>query len=362
MDHSRQVAVNNKSRFQSHISMMLTRRCNIRCRHCCVDALPASAREGDMLARDVDDWVQQAVQEPKVTYLSLTGGEPFLVYPLLRRAIDRAAGQGLPAGVVTSGFWATSRAAARRKLTPFARWDRLFSLSLSVDRFHQEYVPLERVKNAIVAAHELGIEQVKVKLSYLGASAADSQEQLLGELGPLPAPVTIESQLVHRTGRAARQVSSAEFAREKERHPGVGADNIPCTMADFPLITPDGKVFACCGAALLLKHATPLLLGDLHKQRLGNILDCSETNTILHFIRLYGPLELFNCIGQPVEVQDYDATSLCSLCLRFFASPDAVAALNRQLVEPVWQQTHRRVAVERLLYRGEPAMLAQMPA
>lgn len=362
MNSTAKVSENPTSPFQSHLSLMLTRRCNIRCRHCCVDALPASAREGDVARRDLENWVQQAAEEPKITYLSLTGGEPFLVYPLLRRAVDLAAGRGLPVGVVTSGFWATSPAAARRKLAPLARWGQRFSLSLSIDRFHQEYVPLARIKNAILAAHELGIEQVKVKLGYLGASAADSQARLLRELGSLPAPLVIESQLVHRTGRAARQVPRDEFAKEKERHQGVEAGDIPCNMADFPLIAPDGKVFACCGVALLLNHSTPLLLGSLHEQRLGGILDRSETNTILHFIRLYGPLQLFKRAGQPVGIQDCDATSLCSLCLKFFASPSAVAELKRLLGETVWQQTHRQVAVDRLLYRGEPAMLARLPS
>jgi len=339
---------------------MLTRRCNIRCRHCCVEALPASALEGDTAEQDLRDWVLQTAQVPTVTHLSLTGGEPFLVNSLLREAVDLAAGRGLQVGVVTSGFWATSPAAAQRRLEPLAKWAKQFTLSLSVDRFHQEHVPLERIRNAIVAAHEVGIEQVKIKLGYLGVSAEESREQLLRKIGQVPAPFAIEFQLVHRTGRAVRQVSRDEFVKEEEQFQAVSVVNIPCTMADFPLITPEGNVYACCGVALLLKHQTPLLLGNLHKENLSEILDRSETNTILHFIRLYGPLQLFKRTGRKVKIKDCDATSLCTLCLKLFASPSLVADLEQQLQETGWKKTTRAIAVDRLLYRGEPAALARM--
>ena len=346
--------------FQSRLSIMLTRRCNLRCRHCCVEALPASARGGDLQEHDLRAWLEQIGPTHKVTYLSLTGGEPFLAPALLRVAVGLAAEQGLALGVVTNGFWAASPAAAQRQLEPFLPWAQALTLSLSVDRFHQEHVPLERIRYAIAAARAVGIQRIKIKLGYLGGSADQHTEWLLQALGEPVGSLLVECRPIHRTGRAARQVASEEFVGTPDERL-VSLMEIPCAVADFPLITPEGKVYACCGAALLLKHPTPLLLGDLRDETLGEILERSEANAILHFIRLYGPGQLFARMGRQVTLQEADATNLCSLCLKFFASPRLVADLEQRLQEPAWQQMVHEIAVRRLLYRNEAAMLAGRP-
>ena len=156
------------------LHLLLTYKCNARCRHCFLSAGPERSEVfSEALALKV---VEEAGDLPAINHLFLEGGEPFLYPKLMEAVIARATGLGLWTGALTNGFWAVSDEKAKRVLEPLAAAG-LQSLSISTDAWHEEFVPLARVEAAAEAAAALG---VAVDVMVCGVTA------LTERLGPAP--------------------------------------------------------------------------------------------------------------------------------------------------------------------------------
>src|SRR3954447_17880862 len=95
------------------LCVMPTFRCTAECTHC---GTLSSPREGTWLGEaEMSSAIDQAAElgYAKVVF---TGGEPMLAGGRLVRGVRRAAERGMWVRVVTNGFWASSDAAAERKL------------------------------------------------------------------------------------------------------------------------------------------------------------------------------------------------------------------------------------------------------
>ncbi len=91
---------------------------------------------------------------------------------------------GLESSVVTNGFWALNSYISKQKLKKLKG---LRTLNISTDSFHQEFVPVDRIRNIIQSCHELGIKCV-VRISYLNDPVSEIKiikKQLTGLDGSL---------------------------------------------------------------------------------------------------------------------------------------------------------------------------------
>jgi hypothetical protein len=87
--------------------------------------------------------------------LHFTGGEPFLNFPLLCRAVEIAEGLGIPSTFVeTNCFWCVDDRSTREKLETLKRKG-LKGILISVNPFYLEYVPFERTVRATRASLEV---------------------------------------------------------------------------------------------------------------------------------------------------------------------------------------------------------------
>jgi hypothetical protein len=87
--------------------------------------------------------------------LHFTGGEPFLNFDLLRRAVEIATELEIPSLFVeTNGFWGRNEQRARTMLRELKEAG-LVRLLISVNPFFLEYVPFEATDTAIQVAHEV---------------------------------------------------------------------------------------------------------------------------------------------------------------------------------------------------------------
>ncbi len=328
--------------FQARLAFTLTWRCNLRCRHCLSgDTLsrPANVSSDlDMPSAEMDKWIDEAGRSGKIRTLSFTGGEPFLVYENLITAVARASRQGLSTTVVTNAYWASSLQRARAYLSPL---EGLGVLKISTDQFHQEFVPLDRVRNAVQAAAELGL-RVLIKFCYL-----DRETELAAlerQLDGLIAPAQINAEPVYKLGRAAHEL---------EPHRFLNCDlDQPCVLADVPIVHPDGSVYACCGPTFT--GPGPLFLGNLYRHSLMEILEASETNVLLHVLRLWGPWHLWQLLqqeyGKELGGVEPDRTSMCSFCFDLMTNVLTQRLLLKKAGDP---QLVYQTASGRLLLLGE---------
>jgi hypothetical protein len=94
--------------------------------------------------------------------LHLMGGEPFLKFDLLCRAVETATRLNIPSVFVeTNGYWCTHEDRARRKLSLLKELG-LKGIMISVNPFYLEYVPFERTELAVRLSRQLFGENTMV--------------------------------------------------------------------------------------------------------------------------------------------------------------------------------------------------------
>ena len=161
------------------------------------------------------------------------GGEPTLAYPIVLAAAKRARERGLDVGIVSNCFWATSVADAKIWLAPFAELG-IADLSLSSYAYFVEDANEEQLRNAVLAARELGIP---VSVLEVGAPAD------IGVPGACSGDV---GEVMHK-GRAAVALAPAKASRPPETL-------TTCPFEDFTdpgraHVGPDGELQVCQGVS-----------------------------------------------------------------------------------------------------------------
>src|SRR6266545_1513070 len=126
--------------------------CNALCAHCAVNAGPGRR---EALGRDqVLSCIEEAAALGMQT-IELTRGEPLLRPGDVLAFTSQAHACGLGVRLDTNAFWAWTPDLARRRLAELQQHG-LTSVIFSTDRFHQVFIPLARVVNALEACGELG--------------------------------------------------------------------------------------------------------------------------------------------------------------------------------------------------------------
>lgn len=153
------------------LGLHITARCNARCIHCAFGCGPEI--KGSMAIEEARSYVTDA-KALNAEIVCITGGEPMLFTHLVEEIITECSRLSLPEiWLFTNAFWAHDASKAR------AMVEKLRSLGLtkmffSVDFFHQNYVPIEFVKNAIEAALESSLE-VSIDVRFVGEPSEENQ-------------------------------------------------------------------------------------------------------------------------------------------------------------------------------------------
>ncbi len=333
--------------FLRNVGLLLTYHCQASCAHCIIRAGPDRHEEVNL--EDARDWIRQiaSYRNHYVLVLSLTGGEPFSNLRLLREVMQCAVEYNFFVSLVTNGFWATKREKAKQLLQSLPE---ICFLSISTDLYHQKYVPFENVQNAIWATQECGIPHY-VAIVTENKGDADYQ-RVKSELLRLTAPENIRTSVTFPVGRASQLTSQLRYSL------GTEPPKEACQAASSPCIFPDARVYGCIGPLIDLQHEHPLLLGNLREASMAEIFDGSETNVVLHALRLWGPKRLISMLREAGLShhlpKDYVLDSVCNACYSVL-SDAAVRDWVRQLQQDA--EFRRKVAYGRLYYLNETGML-----
>jgi hypothetical protein len=141
----------------------------------------------------------------------VTGGEPMLYLPFVEEIVSECNRLSIPEiWLFTNGFWAhnTSRA---RETTENLKALGLTKVFLSVDVFHQSYVPIKSVENAIKASLKADLE-VCIDARFIGQPDKNNKynsatRSYLQSLGTLISGVEITKTQPLFVGRAAESLS-----------------------------------------------------------------------------------------------------------------------------------------------------------
>jgi Radical SAM superfamily len=269
------------------LHFLLTYQCNSECDHCFVWGGPRQT--GVMTLEHVRNALRQAQGLGSITSIYFEGGEPFLYYPILLKAVQEAADMGFEVGLVSNAYWAITPEDALEWLRPFAGL--LQDLSVSSDLYHYSEPISRQSRNATQVANSLGIP-----IGTISVAQAENVSAI-SAIGQLPLD---ESGVMYR-GRAADKLaprvpwkSWAQFTEcphEDLREPGrVHLD-------------PFGNLHICQGISI----------GNLFQSPLSEI--CAhfepEAHPITGPLLAGGPTELVRRYGLPHAEAYADACHLC---------------------------------------------------
>jgi hypothetical protein len=250
-----------------------------------------------------------AIDDGEELNFDLTGGEPFVDFDLLVEVVGFGARLGGGVSCVTNAFWARTDDITRDKLTVL-RDAGLTALSVSVSRFHQEYVPLERPRRVLAVANELGLwTELKgaVVRGDLQPGAVLDQWK-----GALKASCTsIFPVLPHL--RAGQSLPETEYYREL----GLPFHRCP---GDMVCVDFDGRARSCC---TLDGNTDFLEIGDARRTALEEIHHRFRTAAKQRILRESGPIEFARQaiaagVGDRLR-KEYAGP--CDLCLHIQSDP-----------------------------------------
>lgn len=267
------------------IHILLTYQCTFECDHCFVWGSPW--QKGTLTLEQIKVILEQA-KAAGVESIYFEGGEPFLYYALLVRAVEMAREMGFSVGIVSNAYWAQTVDDALVWLEPFA--GKLEDLSVSCDLFHYSEEMLHQAGNAVKAAGQLGIPVGTISVAQPEeADAPSSQGQIEADAA------------VMFRGRAIEKL-----VPRAARHPWDGFTECPHEDLRDPgrvHLDPLGELHLCQGISI----------GNLFEKPLTEI--CAEydpeTHPVCGPLLNGGPVALVTEYDLPHESDYADACHLC---------------------------------------------------
>lgn len=324
----------------------IVERCNIRCRHC---GYADSRRPGRIAEADLVDWVRQAAAYG-IPVINFSGGETFLKRDLLEAGVRAAHEADVLSGVFTNGYWGENEEVARRTLL---RLPGLAFLHLSCDRFHQEWVPAERLLHIVRAAASLEKPpRVIVSGCY---THPDERSEIAALFTGLP--VVFHFQPVISSPQVEAQVPEAAVTARPLRDLGFSDT---CYLHS-PTVHTSGHLWACHIGTVETHpddydvEGSAYLLGDLHAEPMAEIFDRAESNGVYQMLRVFGPAAVAaSALASPSreELGDCRFAGDCDMCYQMTARPEVVAELAAQAARP---EVARKIVLARRILLGEPA-------
>ncbi len=292
-------------------SFLLSFKCPASCKHCSYKAGPQ--KTGSVALNETRQWLRELVHTQPLQSVGVHGGEPFLFFELVKQFMKLARELEIPRRwAITNSYWAKSEVIAKKKLSEL-RDAGLTSITFSVDAFHQEYIPLEFVKNAIGAALALDFEKIYVDSYFVNhPNASNPYDPLtsksLESLQDLDG-LAFSGRQMHFWGRAAELL--VRYVDLKDEIPR-GQCQVPFWIGNTIQnpegieIDSEGNITLCCGISI----------GNAKQYPLEEILDnydCS-THPILGPIAAKGPIGLLKVAKEKGFSPKRSFFDECHLC------------------------------------------------
>lgn len=209
---------------------MLSYKCTAACRHCMYACSPTWdadwISEADLMRglAQLAPHIAPGPWGPETISLNhglhFTGGEPFMNFPLLLRAVEMAHELGIPSLFVeTNGYWCRDDEIARERLNAL-RAAGCRGILVSVNPFYAEYVPFERTERCIRASGEVFGRNVMVyqaeyyaRFKELGVQGRMSLDEYQQRAGGERLAERVELFLMGRAARRLRDLYPTYPAR-----------------------------------------------------------------------------------------------------------------------------------------------------
>ena len=285
-----------------NLGFLITDKCNAQCGHCSTNCGPK--QNSSLKIEDIIQLMNEAksISGNEKLQFCISGGEPFLDFIKLKRIFAHGSNLGAELTCVTNCFWATNSKTAYEKLNQLKSLG-LTGIGFSISDFHQKYISIERVFNAINASKRLKINTI-LKHAYLKES--NNLETIFRDRNDLLDGVEIESFPILPNVRSGVIIQEDSFISDKSLPEGK------CPSAVIT-IKDDGDAYTCCTPGGFVE---PLKIGNISVDNLQMIENNFYFNGIQRILFTRGPIHFANIL----KSSGYGAylkgrySGVCELC------------------------------------------------
>lgn len=220
------------------LAIAITMKCNARCAHCCTHCGPY--RNEAMSLQQLQRIISEAatVSGSAAFQVDITGGEPFLDFDLLQQVVAHGASLGAHMSCMTNGYWATSPEVATEKLRVL-KDKGLQALGVSTSQPHQQFVALNRVRQALESARAVGLTtELKIAVQKGDHDVGGLIDQCRRQLH---ADVVSVFAITPYLQAGVDAIPQDHYLRK----PGLPDGRCP---GQVMMMEPDGSAYACCAA------------------------------------------------------------------------------------------------------------------
>lgn len=331
----------------SSLVLSTTYRCPIQCRHCGAECSP-QARE--RLTRDeMISFVDQVHAFGRLQLVVFTGGEPFLLGRDLLACVEHCAARGLATRIVTNAFWARTRSAALRAVRA-CKEAGLTEINLSCDDYHQEFIPLERIRLANEACRELQLPCLIGHKVMKGCRLTpESLEAFLGcPLARFRPRQPNPPNDVISTGYTVPIAEDMHLIPDEDilypEHDEQWKE--PCaSVLQRVIITPRKELSICCG--MIPRKVQEVFFGPLDRMSLAEAIVLAHQDLIVNWLAFEGPYGLMRFIRTKRPELPFRAryVNVCHLCSEILTRPDC-----RQVLAESGREKALEISLHRALY------------
>lgn len=310
----RQIKSNKRIPVFDSIGIALTRQCTAQCRMCCFECGPDKDEklEKDLIFRIIDE----AAEIKEIEKIGFTGGEATLRGNILLEAIERTKQRGMKSSLTSNGSWGKEPDEAKKWLKNLKAAG-LDALTISIDEYHQEYVPMENIRNIIRANREI---RVGLSLAVGDSLGERNAVAILRELDQdvYELPLFLYPFMPVGRGEALDKVLLQK-----------ADENWKCHNQRMLSILYDGSVYPCCSQAV---YGSFLCEGNIRKTALKDIIDQYRS------FSLFSELTRHNFGWLLSKAEEYkipvskEVHSACGLCHELFANRTFAECLKKDII------------------------------
>lgn len=280
-----------------------------------------------MSLEDINKYLNEVISISNLESLMVFGGEPMLFPDRTIAAFEKAYEHRIPKiEMLTNGVWGKSGQKAKEVACRLKK-SGLNVLGISVDAFHQQFIPLEYPRSAALASIQAGIANVTWNVAVVESlNGKNKYDRKTAKTLELLEPVGIEAH-VHKVlsvGRAARNLRRY-LKRESLEGPCIGDPILENNLTSPECITiaPSGEVSICWNLAI----------GNAKQKPLNQIIRDYEwkKNPIIRTLVEEGPMSLVKQARKKgFRFQKAKYVNKCHLCIevRRILSPKDVASAS----------------------------------
>lgn len=318
-----------------NLTLILTERCNAKCKHCFEENCNYTSKKSDMKISDAERFINEVIEiskeENKKVSVHFSGGEVFLVYNTLIHLTKYAKNKGVTSiSCTTNGYWGKSEKEADKKIKELASAG-LTLIGISLDDFHQQHIKLQYVRSAIKTVQKHGI---RFAIKTVATKTSKRLPDVLQDISDLLLNKSFVCQEIpYIPYNPTSKIPLKEVITEQ---------NLPKDVCPSFVITilPDGIIFPCCSVG----WTENLIIGNALTESIVSVWERLKSNIVFEILQDKGPIFFANHMNK-TKVADFKEDSFsnyCHLCFHVFKSekfhnilPNVIHEWKRERVDQI---------------------------